>query len=209
MAHLNNTTTTVRFALAILALLALGGSISTATAAHARINDIGFVAKPGEALDPAGIYGAGPEFTVVIEAAIDRFDTAGLTLPELRIYAHNNRDGCLGMDGLFNRDGTGTRVDLCTQVNYTLLHELAHAWEYHTMDDVTRHAYVEHTGLPTWADPESDWEDRGIEAAATAIAWGLLDIPIANTERFTDELYEFELLTGRTSPRLTTGEQRS
>lgn len=191
-----------RFAWIASALLALGahlpapGSAST----HSYVETVS--AKQVETMDQPGIYGADPEFTAVIESAIDRFDSVGLTLPELRVYYHHDPSGCPGATAQFNQDGSGTRVDLCTQVAYTLLHELAHAWEYHTMSDATRQAYLDLTGLPTWADPDVDWADRGIESAATTIAWGLLETPITNPAAFADELHSFELLTGITSPRI-------
>jgi hypothetical protein len=153
-------------------------------------------------VDPPEIYGADPEFTAVIESALDRFNSVGLTLPALRIYYHSDPSGCLDAIGRFNQDGSGSRVDLCTQVTYTLLHELAHAWEYHTMSDATRQAYLNHAGLTSWADPDVDWEDRGIERAAWTVAWGLLETPITNPAAFPDELRSFELLTGIASPRI-------
>ena len=70
------------------------------------------------------------------------------------------------------------------------------------MSDATRQGYLDHTGLTTWADPEVEWEDRGVECAATTIAWGLLEIPITNPAAFVEELHSFELLTGIASPRI-------
>ncbi len=188
-----------RFALIATALFALGAQVPAPgwAVAHSYVET--FSAK--QIVDPPGIYGADPDFTAVIESAIDRFDSVGLTLPDLRIYYHSDPAGCPGATAQFNQDGSGTRVDLCTQVAYTLLHELAHAWEYHTMSDATRQAYLDHTGLLSWADPEVDWEDRGIECAANTVAWGLLETPITNPAAFVDELHSFELLTGITSPR--------
>lgn len=190
-----------QLALTAAALLALGAHLPAPGSAgtHNYVETV--PARQTETVDPPGIYGADAEFAAVIESAIDRFDSVGLNLPDLRIYYHSDPSGCPGATAQFNQDGSGTRVDLCTQVEYTLLHELAHAWEYHTMSNATRQAYLELTGLPTWADPEVDWEDRGIESAATAIAWGLLETPITNPAAFVDELSRFELLTGVTSPR--------
>jgi hypothetical protein len=198
-------TTNIRIgqsALIAAALLALAAHLPAPGSASTHSNVKRVSAEQAEKMDPPGIYGADDQFTAVIESAIDRFDGVGLTLPELRIYHHSDPSGCPGATAQFNQDGSGTRVDLCTQVGYTLLHELAHAWEYHTMSDETRQAYLEITGLPTWADPEVGWADRGIERAATTIAWGLLETPITNSAAFVDELRSFELLTGIASPRI-------
>lgn len=152
--------------------------------------------------DAPGIYGADPELTTVIEAAMERFNTAGLTLPPLRIYTHPTSEPCQGNTGLFNGDGSETRIDLCSRGTYLILHELAHAWEYHTISDTTRQVFLNHTGLEAWNTIDLDWEDRGIEAAAQVIAWGLLDTPITKPATFGEQLHQFELLTGINSPRL-------
>jgi hypothetical protein len=70
------------------------------------------------------------------------------------------------------------------------------------MSDATRQAYLNDAGLTSWASPDVDWADRGVERAAWALAWGLLEIPITNPAAFVDELRSFELLTGITSPRV-------
>lgn len=167
------------------------------------VPDASASSAPVPVADAPGIHGADPEFTAVIEAAMDRFSAAGLTLsPELRVYAHPTNEPCRGNSGLFNGDGSGTRIDLCSRGKYLILHELAHAWEYHTVSDTTRLAYLHHTGLDAWDRTDLDWEDRGVEAAAQAIAWGLLDTPITNPAPFGEQLHQFELLTGFSTPRL-------
>jgi hypothetical protein len=159
-------------------------------------------ASPGRADDPPGIYGADPELTATIEGAVARFRSVGLELPELRIYAHSAGEGCRGHSGRFTHGPAGSRVDLCNRSEYTILHELAHVWEHHNMSDATRQEFLDRAGLEAWSDPELDWAERGIEAAAQTIAWGLLDVPIARPETFDEEIHLFELLTGITSPRL-------
>jgi hypothetical protein len=199
------TSTSVRtswLALVAAVLLAHGMHTPASGSTAARNHVETAAAEQAEAVDPPGIYGADPEFTAVVETAIDRFNTVGLTLPDLRIYYHSDPSACPGAIGLFNQDGSGTRVDLCTQVAYTLLHELAHAWEYHTLSDATRQAYLNHVGLTSWASPDVDWEDRGVEHAAWTVAWGLLETPITNPAAFVDELRSFQLLTGIASPRI-------
>lgn len=153
-------------------------------------------------VDPPGIYGADAELAAAIEAAIDRYHTTGLTLPALRIYAHDSSEGCNGANGLFGPEPPVDRIDLCTRLQATVLHELAHAWETHNLSDETRRAFLEHTGTPAWfGHGELEWEDRGIERAAQIVAWGLMDVPITNTARFLDELHQFKMLTGIDSPR--------
>ena len=154
--------------------------------------------------DAPGIYGADETFTAEIEQAMARYNDSGLTLPtELRIYVHDDRTGCQGHPGLFNQDYSGTRIDMCTTDGFILLHELAHAWEHHTMDDRTRQAFLDHTGLTVWNHADAEWAERGIELAANAIAWGLLDETLTDGEaaEYTEQLDRFEMLTGQASPR--------
>lgn len=152
--------------------------------------------------DSTQIVGADAELAAAIRQAIARFESAGLTLPELSIHAHPTSAGCRGNCGLYTTGESGGRVDLCVRGQHTILHELAHAWEHHNVDDATRQRFLTHSGLEVWNDPETDWDERGIEAAAQVIAWGLLDIPITNADRFENQLDQFELLTGLESPRL-------
>jgi hypothetical protein len=188
---------------------------ATATEAAApllpEISDTSYITENDEklALDPSGIYGADAELEALIEAAIELYQTAGLIVPALRIYAHDTSDGCRGMSGLYSQEPPVDRIDLCTRLQATVLHELAHAWEHHSMSEDTRQAFLEHTGLKAWQSyGDVEWEDRGIERAAQIIAWGLMDIQITNTERFLEELYRFELLTGIPSPRLPNRDHR-
>lgn len=158
-----------------------------------------------EAPDAPGIYGADPELTAVIAALIDRFNNAGLTLPEVRFYVHTTKAGCNGHVGLFKRFDEQDRIDLCitSGLDYPILHELAHAWAHHNLADHTRQAFLDQSGL-VWNDPDVEWDERGTEVAANIVAWGLYDNPLLAEEavRHTERLIHFELLTGIPSPRL-------
>jgi hypothetical protein len=142
-----------------------------------------------------------------ISAADAAFRVAGLELPDLEIYIHENYAGCDGLAGQFNRDGSGLRVDFCSGNSFTVLHEFAHAWEYHNVDDTTRDALVEMHGLETWRSSEVPWEERGVEVAAETIAKGLLERAFPEWQCEELELLNrgFRLLTGRSSPRFVAG----
>jgi hypothetical protein len=198
MAH---TTTLAARVLTVAVLGSLGLRAAPAPAAAMTGPEAAPLAA-ADPLDAPGVYGADPAAEARIEWAMTRFADAGLALPVLRVYVHPTMDGCQGNAGLYSHDGTHGRVDLCTPSTWALLHELAHAWEHHSMTDTTRHAFLERTGLGTWADPGAAWVERGTEAAAQTVAWGLLDIPLTNPDRFTEELHLFELLTGTPTPRL-------
>jgi hypothetical protein len=55
-----------------------------------------------------------------------------------------------------------------------LLHELAHVWGYEHLDPAARQRFVDAAELPAWDGTSVGYDDRGIEAAANVIAWGLL-----------------------------------
>jgi hypothetical protein len=135
------------------------------------------------------------------------FRVAGLELPGLEIHVHESYAGCDGHAGQFNRDGSGLRVDFCSGNSFTVLHEFAHAWEYHNVDDTTRNALVEMHGLETWRSSEVPWAERGVEVAAETIAKGLLKRAFPEWQCEEIELLDqgFRLLTGRSSPRFVAG----
>ena len=58
----------------------------------------------------------------------------------------------------------------------TALHELAHAWIDDHVSTDTRKAFLELAGLESWASADVAWGDRGVELAASTMAWGLLDV---------------------------------
>lgn len=121
--------------------------------------------------DRPGVYGADAEMVAKVRRDMDKFTAAGLVLPPLRIYVHDSKEGCKSHDGLFNGDGSGDRIDLCHHL--VLLHELAHAWEAHNVNDATRRAFMERTEVDVWNDHTVVHHLRGIEQAADVIATGV------------------------------------
>lgn len=155
--------------------------------------------------DQPTVIGAGEGALEAIEAAIGRFDQAGLHLPTgLVIHVHRSDDACAGHNGLYGRDGDSLRIDLCDPHPAVIRHELAHAWERHKVDDATRRAFMDRLGLDTWNDHAISHPSRGVEQAAAIISWGLQDRPIQSINRrwFEDKLASYHLLTGRPSPRI-------
>ena len=141
--------------------------------------------------------------------AFDRFDRAGLELPEVSIAFHDDRAACEGHVGYF-RPGVPAGIDICgfnwdrflVTPKKTILHELAHAWAQQSLDGETRSRFLDLRGLDIWQDNSVPWEERGFEHAAEVLAWGLMDEDLFLTsigETDIRQLAEaFELLTGRT-----------
>jgi hypothetical protein len=148
------------------------------------------------------IFGADDATAAKIQVALSLYAAADLELPALLIYVHETEEGCNGHPGIFNKDGSGHRVDICDML--LLSHELAHAWELHNMDEATRLAFMEEAGLSNWNDPDTDHDLRGIEQAAKAIAIGVSSGPIGAdvVDLYHDQLDTYELLTGKPSPRI-------
>ena len=59
-----------------------------------------------------------------------------------------------------------------TALNYAL-HELAHIWMVDHLTDDDREDFIQRAGLPSWRSAGDQWHERGVEHAATTIAWGL------------------------------------
>ncbi|MGI9606065.1 MAG: hypothetical protein ACR2P0_08005 [Acidimicrobiales bacterium] len=151
-----------------------------------------------------GTHGADAELERIIEDVTDMYEAAGLGLPPLNIHVHPNTDACNGAPGLYSKGGDPHRVDLCIPSRALVVHELAHAWEYHNVDDETRAAFMAETGASEWNSYELPHPARGVEQFAHAIEWGLKPDAIQPMlmAHFGDKLDLFELATGMPSPRV-------
>lgn len=89
----------------------------------------------------------------------------------------------------------------CTQwrpvAGHTLLHEYAHAWMRDNLDEDTRQEFLQFSGLARWDDDNDDWADKGMEQAANAIAYGLLEEPRYRGATCEQSLAGYRLLTGQ------------
>jgi hypothetical protein len=144
---------------------------------------------------------------VLARWAFDRFDRAGLELPEVSLSFHDDRAACEGHVGYY-RPGDPATIDICgfnwdrflVTPKKTILHELAHAWAQQTLASETRSRFLDLRGLDIWQDKSVPWEEQGAEHAAEILAWGLMDESLFLTsigETETLQLAEaFELLTG-------------
>lgn len=139
--------------------------------------------------------------------AVDLFDAAGLELPPLRFQYHEGGVACHGRTGSHTRSGEVSVLNLCTSdvgraTEVMVLHETAHAWTVHFLDDSRRAAFKELRGWEHWHDYEAaPWHENGVEQAAEFLVWGLLDRPYAMVRMYhsgCDELEAgYRALTGR------------
>lgn len=154
------------------------------------------------ALAPLTVVGASAEEQKTLDDALSLFEQAGLELPPLIIEFADTADSCDGYHALFRTEteDTPAAITICHWLRLYLLHELAHAWDHHTLTDGTRQRFLEHWGLEDWADPNDEWGDRGIEMAAHSIAWSLtLTTPTTNPTML-QYVCGYQLLTGNPLP---------
>ncbi len=114
----------------------------------------------------------------LVDNGIELLEAAGLRLPGIDIVGYGGVDGCFGRRGAAINHGLHTEVRLCLDGDgpaddWTVIHELAHAWEHHSITDETREAFLEVRGLDAWRDGE--WHERGAEHAAEILVWGVID----------------------------------
>lgn len=127
------------------------------------------------------LIGLTNEQSQLIRWALSLFEAADLQLPGIDFVGHADRDMCHGRDGAALRGPKRTEIRICvTEVGpvqeWLVLHEIAHAWDHHTLAEEPRAAFLTIRGLSSWRD--GDWDERGAEHAAEIIVWGLMDRPV-------------------------------
>lgn len=185
------------------AMLFISGSMtgSSKAAAHPEMGQV----VVGATVDPSDV-GA-------VHWARDRFLEAGLSLPNVHLTFHDTTGICQGALGGFRAESDGSgRIFICVvesgyarelKVKRTLLHELAHAWDYHALTDPVRDEFMRLRGLEGWLSGVP-YEQRAGELAAEVITWGLMDRPILmgslKEPPSWEELYEGYLLLTDSEP---------
>ena len=162
------------------------------------------------------VYNGTPGLERLILWSFDQFRAHGLGTPKVRrVTFHDGQiDKCEGVTGLILGDAVTLCFDStaacldrgCTAwdswARKVTLHELAHAWmdEHLTPEAIAQVQAA--TAMPTWADPERAWGERGVEVAAETIAWATMDEPVRVNPKLgshtCDELARYyQILTGR------------
>lgn len=136
-----------------------------------------------------------------VDRALERFRAAGLRLPSVEIVFHADTGPCRGHDGLFRAGFDPWLLLVCSEAEFVLTHELAHAWEAANLDDVDRDAYLAHRGLGAWWGSDLEWEERGVEDAAFMLQQNLMMRPARpDSDRWIERSAAYEELTGLPSP---------
>jgi hypothetical protein len=136
-----------------------------------------------------------------IDDALARFRYAGLELPDLTITFHDEEASCDGHDGLFRESSGGWAIDVCSDLDFVIPHELAHAWAAANLDEDDRARYLKARGLTVWTGGDVPWEQRGTEDAAFIVQQNLRGINIApSSATWTERMQAYAILTGSPSP---------
>ncbi|MFQ5554655.1 MAG: hypothetical protein ACE5GC_04695 [Acidimicrobiia bacterium] len=115
----------------------------------------------------------------LIDWAQSRFETAGLAFPAVDVFFHPDSVACRGRVGLYYMSSRS--LHMCRLDKNTMLHELAHAWDYDNLTDADRVAFMAHRGLTAWNDHDEAWEHRGAEHLAEVMVWALIDHDVTVT----------------------------
>lgn len=127
-----------------------------------------------------------PDHHALVDWAIGLYQAAGLELPPLRVDFASGTDRCpAGVDGRFVPGEPESLVLVCPAAGandlhrrHIILHEFAHAWDYHQLSDPQRDAFLELRSAEAWRSPDLAWWEMGSEQAAEIMAWGLSDQPL-------------------------------
>jgi hypothetical protein len=153
---------------------------------------------------------ATPDLTLLDATAEDRaalnvaladFRAAGLDLPNVEIVYSDDEAACEGHLGIFDQRAEPWRITICSDLDFVIAHELAHAWTAANLDDTDRSRYTTARGLTNWADHDTPWNERATEDAAFIIQQNLTmqHVPLSSPT-WLERIDAYELLTGRPSP---------
>ena len=118
----------------------------------------------------------------LVRWAAGLYEAAGLDLPPIVIEGHADRSACHDRRGAARPEVGAVKIDLCVDTagpidELLIIHELAHAWDHHSLDDRRRTDFLALRGLDAWRSPQDSWNQRGAEHQAEILVWGLIDRP--------------------------------
>lgn len=148
--------------------------------------------------DRVPVFNSTPGLDALLVWGHDRFRQAGMEPPALSevTFLAREVDLCRGITGMALEDSLSLcfdEGDACASATCaswrpwartTLLHELAHVWMTDHVSHAQQAAFIDRAGLPTWADTDHPWAQRGVELAASTIAAALGDEPLQVSRLF-------------------------
>lgn len=134
-------------------------------------------------------------------AAVEKFSAAGWSLTNTEIRW--SQDACDGVVAYHAEERGHHVIVMCTDSEWTMLHELGHVWSAQYLNEDGEAEWVSRRGLDSWS--HGSYDDRGTEQAAQVIAFGLFDsthIPSMSNNSYTTLVEDFEWLFDTASDRL-------
>lgn len=167
-------------------------------AAESETRGAKFVVRSRSAL----VYADTVEQVAKVEWAVGRFAEAGLELPEFEVHYFSDSARCRSDSGReragYLAFGDGEFIIYNCGTVFTLLHEMAHVWDVHSLDDETREQFMAERNADSWTHDK--WALAGGEHLADVLAWGLQDgnvRPSRTLPNDDDSLYRaFVIATG-------------
>lgn len=108
--------------------------------------------------------------------AVGLYEQRGYDLPHVEMWMGSDTSQCIHPNGDqvrgFATWRSGQAVLFHCGDAFTMLHELAHVYDRHTLTDEVRQAFLALRGLVLWQDTAS-WDHSGEEHFANLLAWGL------------------------------------
>ena len=95
--------------------------------------DAGLAAEP-----VVTVVGADAEQRARLAHALARFEAAGLRLADFEIVFSDDASVCAGHLGGFRRRGDAAQVSVCNDLEFIVVHELAHVWLDANVDEDER-----------------------------------------------------------------------
>ena len=142
----------------------------------------------------------------IIGWAVELFDEAQLELPGITVVRFDSSERCFGRRAAHIVEDGRSVIRVCNKetgpaAEHVMLHELAHAWDRHSLTDDRRDAFLRMRGLREWRNNDIErWDERGAEHAAEVMVWGLIDRPFAahvDQNSCAELLHGYVTLTGR------------
>jgi hypothetical protein len=149
----------------------------------------------------AGIPGTPSQDAALAEARL-AFSQAGLRLPAVEVTFSDDEGECHDHVGYFEASTEPWQISICSEFDFVVSHELAHAWLRASLTAEDRERYVSHRELESWNSPSVEWRNRGSEDTAFIIQQNVMprtSQPALEGE-WKERVQAYELPTGRASP---------
>ena len=137
-----------------------------------------------------------------VRDALALFAAHDLDLPDLVIRFFVDEAECDEHMGIFWSSTSPWSIHVCSELEFVLTHELAHAFLDLHLDEADRAAYTADHDLPTWNNKSTEWQQRAVEHAAFAIQQNLMVPPPPGplSKEWDRRATAYEMLTGKPSP---------